>query len=53
MTTINIEDAGKHDSQEVTIRGWLYNQRESGKLLFPIFRDGSGTIRPEARTALG
>ena len=26
----------------MTLRGWLYNLRESGKLLFPIFRDGSG-----------
>src|SRR5437763_8849934 len=34
-----------HDGQSVTIRGWLYNLRESGKLLFPIFRDGSGTIQ--------
>ena len=45
MTTINIEDAGKHDAQEVTIQGWLYNLRESGKLLFPIFRDGTGIIQ--------
>ena len=36
---------GQHDGQTVTIRGWLYNLRESGKLLFPIFRDGSGTIQ--------
>src|SRR5437867_11422298 len=36
---------GEHDGQPVTIRGWLYNLRESGKLLFPIFRDGSGTIQ--------
>ena len=27
------------------IRGWLYNSRESGKLLFPIFRDGTGTVQ--------
>src|SRR5246127_2260134 len=60
MTTITIEDAGKHDGQEVTIRGWLYNIRESGKLLFPIFRDGTGIIQgvvalkenPEAFEAL-
>ena len=45
MTTISIEDAGKHDGQEVTIRGWLYNIRESGKLVFPIFRDGTGIIQ--------
>jgi asparaginyl-tRNA synthetase len=45
MTTITIEQAGQHDGQEVTIQGWLYNLRESGKLLFPIFRDGTGIIQ--------
>src|SRR6267154_1660998 len=40
-----IVEIGKHEGQAVTIRGWLYNLRESGKLLFPIFRDGSGTIQ--------
>src|ERR1700739_1391647 len=45
MTTITIEQAGKYDGQEVTIQGWLYNLRESGKLLFPIFRDGTGVIQ--------
>ena len=40
-----IADIGKHEGQSVTIRGWLYNLRESGKLLFPIFRDGSGQIQ--------
>jgi len=45
MTTITIEQAGKYDGQEVTLQGWLYNMRESGKLLFPIFRDGSGIMQ--------
>ncbi len=36
---------GKHEGHSVTIRGWLYNSRESGKLLFPIFRDGTGTVQ--------
>jgi asparaginyl-tRNA synthetase len=40
-----ISDIGKHDGQSVTVRGWLYNLRESGKLLFPIFRDGTGVIQ--------
>ncbi|HVP64674.1 MAG TPA: asparagine--tRNA ligase, partial [candidate division Zixibacteria bacterium] len=40
-----IAKLGEHDGQEVIIRGWLYNLRESGKLLFPIFRDGSGTVQ--------
>jgi asparaginyl-tRNA synthetase len=60
MTIITIEQAGKYDGQEVTVRGWLYNLRESGKLMFPIFRDGTGIIQgvcalkenPEAFEAL-
>src|SRR5689334_20741212 len=40
-----IVDVGKHEGETVTIRGWLYNLRESGKLLFPQFRDGSGVIQ--------
>jgi asparaginyl-tRNA synthetase len=43
VTTIS--EIGKYDGQTVTLRGWLYNLRESGKLLFPIFRDGSGQIQ--------
>jgi asparaginyl-tRNA synthetase len=59
-TIITIEHAGEHVDSTVTIQGWLYNQRESGKLLFPIFRDGTGVIQgvvsqkeqPEAFEAL-
>lgn len=40
-----VAEAGKHEGHRVTIRGWLYNLRESGKLVFPIFRDGSGLIQ--------
>jgi asparaginyl-tRNA synthetase len=40
-----IAEIGKHEGQSVAIRGWLYNLRESGKLLFPQFRDGSGVIQ--------
>jgi asparaginyl-tRNA synthetase len=42
---ITIEQAGAHAGGTVTIRGWLYNLRESGKLLFPIFRDGTGILQ--------
>src|SRR5216683_7897381 len=40
-----IRELGKHEGQSVTLRGWLYNLRESGKLLFPQFRDGSAVIQ--------
>lgn len=35
----------QHLGETVTLRGWLYNLRSSGKLLFPTFRDGSGTVQ--------
>jgi asparaginyl-tRNA synthetase len=40
-----IATIGQFEGQSVTLRGWLYNLRESGKLLFPIFRDGTGSIQ--------
>ena len=40
-----IATLGQFEGQLVTLRGWLYNLRESGKLLFPIFRDGTGTVQ--------
>jgi asparaginyl-tRNA synthetase len=40
-----IATLGQHEGQTITLRGWLYNLRSSGKLLFPTFRDGSGTIQ--------
>ncbi len=45
MPITTISEIGRHDGQSVTLRGWLYNLRESGKLLFPIFRDGTGQIQ--------
>jgi asparaginyl-tRNA synthetase len=45
IPNISIEDASQHIGSVVTIRGWLYNMRESGKLLFPIFRDGTGVMQ--------
>ena len=40
-----IANIGQHVGETITLRGWLYNLRASGKLLFPIFRDGTGTIQ--------
>jgi asparaginyl-tRNA synthetase len=40
-----ISTLAAHEGERVTLRGWLYNLRSSGKLLFPTFRDGTGTIQ--------
>ena len=45
---IRIEDAGRHVGEPVEIAGWLYNLRKSGKIVFPLLRDGTGTIQAVA-----
>ena len=40
-----IEDIGRHEGQEVTLKGWLHNRRSSGKIHFLTVRDGSGFIQ--------
>jgi asparaginyl-tRNA synthetase len=40
-----IKDLSKHVGEEVTLKGWLYNMRSSGKLLFPQLRDGTGIVQ--------
>jgi asparaginyl-tRNA synthetase len=42
---VYIEDIGKHEGEEVTIKGWLHNRRSSGKIHFLILRDGTGFIQ--------
>src|SRR5580698_9416081 len=40
-----IDKVSQFAGRTVRLQGWLYNQREAGKLLFPIFRDGTGIIQ--------
>src|SRR5918993_81140 len=42
---VDINQLSKHIGEEVTLRGWLYNLRSSGKLLFPQLRDGTGIVQ--------
>lgn len=42
---VYIEDIGRHQGEEVTLKGWLHNRRSSGKIHFLIVRDGSGFIQ--------
>ena len=45
MQRVYINKISDYVDQDVTIRGWLYNIRSSGKLMFPEIRDGSGVIQ--------
>src|SRR5215510_15053385 len=45
MKQTYIEDLSKHIGEEVTVKGWLYNMRSSGKLMFPQLRDGTGIVQ--------
>ena len=45
MAHVYIEDIGKHEGEEVTLKGWLHNRRSSGKIHFLIVRDGTGFIQ--------
>ena len=40
-----INQLSAHEGQEVLLKGWLYNMRSSGKILFPQLRDGSGVVQ--------
>ncbi|MCC6556264.1 MAG: asparagine--tRNA ligase [Planctomycetaceae bacterium] len=42
---IATHDLGAHVGQTVTLRGWLYNKRSSGKLHFIELRDGFGIVQ--------
>ncbi len=43
--TIKVKDVNKYEGKEVTLEGWLYNKRSSGKLRFLLLRDGTDTIQ--------
>lgn len=45
LNKIRVKDVGGHVGQEITLKGWLYNKRSSGKLHFLQLRDGSGIIQ--------
>lgn len=45
MQRVYINKISDFNDQEVTLKGWLYNIRSSGKLMFPEIRDGSGVIQ--------
>ncbi|PMQ00914.1 MAG: asparagine--tRNA ligase [Dictyoglomus sp. NZ13-RE01] len=42
---VYIEDIPKLNIEDVEIRGWLFNKRSSGKVVFLIIRDGTGYLQ--------
>jgi asparaginyl-tRNA synthetase len=51
MQWVYIEDLGGHIGEEVTLKGWLYNRRSSGKIHFLLIRDGTGICQCVASLA--
>jgi asparaginyl-tRNA synthetase len=47
MTTphVYIEDVAPFDGQKITLKGWLYHKRSSGKIRFVVVRDGTGIMQ--------
>ena len=45
MAHVYIDEIGKHEGEEVTLKGWLHNRRSSGKIHFLTLRDGTGFIQ--------
>lgn len=42
---VYVEEIAAYVGQEVTIKGWLYNRTDKGKLQFLLVRDGTGIIQ--------
>lgn len=45
MSWVLIKDVKDYNDREVTLKGWVYNKRSSGKIWFLILRDGTGIIQ--------
>jgi len=45
MQKIYIKDLSHHVGEEISLKGWLYNKRSSGKIKFIILRDGTGYLQ--------
>lgn len=42
---IRVEEIADYVDQEVTIKGWVYNRTDKGKLVFLLVRDGYGFVQ--------
>ncbi len=42
---VYIKEIATYEGQQVTIKGWLYNRTDKGKLQFLLVRDGTGLVQ--------
>ena len=42
---IYVKDIGEYVGEEIQIKGWIYNKRDSGRIKFLLVRDGTGMIQ--------
>ena len=45
MPKTHVSEIGSHVGEEITLKGWAYNFRSSGKIFFLQFRDGSDRVQ--------
>ncbi len=45
MKWVYVDEIGQHVGRRVAVRGWVYNQRSSGKIRFVVLRDGTGLVQ--------
>ncbi len=45
MPIIRVDQISQYEGQEVTVRGWVYNRTDKGKLVFLLVRDGAGFVQ--------
>ena len=45
LNLARISNLDQFDGQTVTLRGWVFNKRSSGKIKFLMIRDGSGIVQ--------
>jgi asparaginyl-tRNA synthetase len=43
--SVRIAELPSHVGQTVTVRGWVTHLRSSGKIAFPVIRDGTGVVQ--------
>ena len=42
---VYVEKIGEHVGEQVTVKGWVYNKTDKGRLQFVLVRDGTGVIQ--------